>query len=172
MSSDSTSAEAETSEFRVEKARTEAVLTLSNGSSVRGAFFVAGGSPTHEGPERIKDLLNAEPGCFPFEVNAGGTGSQTVLFNRDHVVFVALPDNDEAHRDPGYDVATKRHVFMLLTNGSRLKGVVTVYRPQGFNRLSDYARSRENFRYLETPAVTYLVNVRHLIELAEETPNA
>ena len=171
MSSGYSSAPAETSTLRVEKSRTEAVLTLSNGSLVRGAFFIAGNSATHEGPERVKDVLNAEPGCFPFEVTVSG-GPHTVLYNRDHVVFVALPDSNEAHLDPGYDVATKRSVFMLLTNGSRLKGVVTVYLPQGRDRLSDFARSRENFRYLETPAVTYLVNVRHLIELAEETTNS
>ena len=60
------------SEFRVEKSRAEATLTLSNGASVRGCFFVAGSSRTHAGPERVKDVLNGETGFFPFEVTAAG----------------------------------------------------------------------------------------------------
>ena len=58
---------------------------------------------------------------------------------------------------------------MLLSNGLRLRGSVRVYRPKGRDRLSDFARASESFRYLEAPDGTYLVNVRHLLELAEET---
>lgn len=155
------------SEFRVEKTRIDATLTLSNGASVHGTFFVAGSSATHEGPEHVKDVLNAESGFFPFEID-DSRGGRTILYNRDHVVLVWLPANDEARLVPGYDVATRRSVMMLLSSGARLRGVVSVYRPQGRDRLSDFARSPENFRYLETPSGTYLVNVRHLIELVEE----
>jgi hypothetical protein len=130
---------------------------------------VAGTSATHEGPERVKDVLNAEGGFFPFEVDSS-SGTRTVLYNRDQVIFVSLRDNNEPRLDPGYDVATRRVVSMLLSNGVRLEGVVSVHRPQGHDRLSDFARSSEHFRYLETPNGTCLVNVRHLIELVEEIP--
>jgi len=156
------------SEFRVEKSRTEATLTLSNGTSARGCFFVAGGSRTHAGPERVKDVLNGETGFFPFEV-AGAAGSSTILYNRDHLVMVKLGDKDEARSDPGYDVATIRIVTILLSNGTKLRGVVRVYRPQGHDRLSDFAQISETFRYLEAEGVTYLFNVRHVLELIEET---
>jgi hypothetical protein len=131
---------------------------------------VAGSSATHEGPERVKDVLNAEGGFFPFEVDGSG-GTRTVLYNRDQVIVVSLRDNNEPRLDPGYDVAIRRVVSMLLSNGARLKGVVSVHRPQGHDRLSDFARSSEHFRYLETPNGACLVNVRHLIELVEEMPN-
>jgi len=130
---------------------------------------VAGSSATHEGPERVRDVLNAESGFFPFEVDGSG-GTRTILYNRDHVIFVSLRDNNEPRLDPGYGVATRRIVSMLLSNGARLEGVVSVHRPQGHNRLSDFARSSEHFRYLEMPNGTCLVNVRHLIELVEEMP--
>ena len=155
------------SQFRVEKARVPATLTLSNGAAVTGAFFVAGSSATHDGQERVHDVLNAETGFFPFEVT-GTDGPRTALYNRDHVVLVALASTDEARRDPGYDLATPRAVSMLLSNGLRLRGSVRVYRPQGRDRLSDFARATECFRYLEAREGTYLVNVRHLLELAEE----
>ena len=166
----SLSVESPISAFRVQKAKTDGTLQLSNGSSVHGSFFVAGSSATHAGPERVKDVLNAEPGFFPFEVPAKDALKQTILYNREHVVFAALAGNYEARLEPGYDVAPSRAVSLLFSSGTRLHGVVRVYRPQGSDRLSDFARSSEQFLYLETPDATYLVNVRHLIELVEETP--
>lgn len=154
--------------FRVEKGRIEATLTLSNGTTVRGNFFIAGSSETHAGPERIKDVLNAA-GFFPFEV-AGPNGSRTFMYNRDHVVVAALPNDAEVHSDPGYNVATRRMASMLLSNGVRLHGTVNVYRPEGHDRLSDFARTPERFKYLEDAGLTYLVNVAHVVELLEEIP--
>ncbi|RPI56561.1 MAG: hypothetical protein EHM55_04915 [Acidobacteria bacterium] len=156
------------SEFRVEKSQARATLTLSNGTSLRGSFFVSRNSRTHDGPEGIKDVLTSETGFFPFEVERRD-GAGTILLNRDHVVFLELADRAEARRDPGYDVATERIVTMLLSNGARLRGAVRVYRPQGRDRLSDFARAPETFRYLETEAATYIINARHVVELAEET---
>jgi hypothetical protein len=157
------------SEFRVEKSRRTATLTLSNGTSVSGSFFISGSSRTHAGPEGIKDVLNGETGFFPFEVQHDGR-TTTILYNRDHLVFVEIFDRDEARRDPGYDVATERIVTMLFSNGTSLRGSVRVFRPQGRDRLSDFARAQERFRYLESDRATYIINVSHLVELAEETP--
>ena len=154
------------SEFRFEKERTEATVTLSDGRATRGYFFVARSSATHEGPERIKDVLNAEAGFFPFEVDEPG-GSRTVLFNRSHVVMIALADEDEPRHDPGYDVATRRVVAMRLSTGVSVEGAVRVYRPQGRDRLSDYARGSEAFRYVEAPGRTLIVNVAHVLSLTE-----
>src|SRR5437763_16087616 len=106
------------SEFRVEKERVDALITLSNGESAPGHFFVAKASAHIIGPERVGELLNAESGFFPFE-RLDGAGSRTVLYNRRQVIMVALAQN-EARRDPGYDVATERLVSVLLSNGDRV----------------------------------------------------
>jgi hypothetical protein len=156
-----------TSEFRVEKLRVGATLTLSNGTSVHGHFFISGNSRTHAGPEGVGDVLNAEAGFFPFDVQRPA-GSMTILYNRDHVVFVALEDQDEPRRAPGYDVAIEKIVTMLMSNGTRLRGAVRVFRPHGSDRLSDFSRTAGAFRYLEGENATYIINVHHLIELAEE----
>lgn len=156
------------SQYRVEKSRVAATLTLSNGTSVHGCFFISGNSRTHAGPEGVKDVLNGETGFFPFEVRRP-EGARTILYNRSHVVFVALADRSEPHRDPGYDVATERIVLMLMSNGARLHGAVRVFRPEGRDRLSDFARAEETFRYLEAEHTTYIINIHHLVEL-EETP--
>jgi hypothetical protein len=155
------------SEFRVEKLRVGATLTLSNGTSVHGHFFISGNSRTHAGPEAVRDVLNAEAGFLPFDVQRPA-GSMTTLYNRDHIVFAALEDKDEPRRDPGYDVAIEKIVTMLMSNGTRLRGAVHVFRPHGSDRLSDFSRGPDTFRYLEAENATYIINVHHLIELAEE----
>jgi hypothetical protein len=152
------------SEFRFEKRRISATLTLAPGTSVSGSFFVALQTSTHEGAERIGDLLNAQAGFFPFELRDG----TTVLYNRAHLVAVALePGVSEAERDPGYDVATHRHVGMLLSTGMRVKGKVAVYAAPGRDRLSDYARSPQIFRYVVTQKNTLVINAAHIVELTE-----
>jgi hypothetical protein len=154
------------SQFRVEKRRAEAEIMLATGRSVRGAFFLAGSSATHAGPERIGDLLNGESGFFPFET--GPSAADTLLVNRAHLVSVRLLERvDEPQHDPGYAIATARRVAMLLTNGITLTGTVRVYRPQGRDRLSDYARSPETFRYLESDEATYIVNSAHIVSIYE-----
>jgi hypothetical protein len=113
----------------------------------------------------VGDLLNSESGFFPFETDEAG-GIRTVLCNRSQVLMVALADN-EATRDPGYEVATRRTVSMLLSNGQRVAGAVRVYRPVGRDRLSDWARQPETFRYVETDEATLLVNAAHIIDVSE-----
>jgi hypothetical protein len=153
------------SEFHVEKQRADAVLSLSSGESTRGCFFVASGRARHVGSERVGDLLNSEAVFFPFEIH-DSTGIRTMLFNRSHVVMVAIGDN-EARRDSGYSVATRRVVSVLLSSGQRVVGAVRVYLPEGRDRLSDWARDPEMFRYVETEEGTLIVNMAHIIEVNE-----
>ena len=133
---------------------------------MQGYFFIAGNSRTHPGPETVRDVLNSEPGFFPFD--ACGADATTILYNRDHLVLAELQDRDEPRRNPGYDVAVEKIVTVLMSNGIRLRGAVRVFGPLGIDRLSDFARAQETFRYVEAATATYIINVHHVVELAEE----
>ena len=111
------------SEFRFEKRRSDAVLSLVTGEVIRGCFFTAAGSTHREGAERIADLLNSETGFFPFEVGSPG---RTVLYNRLHVITGVL--GDEARQDPGYYVAPQRSspFFCRTTSGWKAPSASTV----------------------------------------------
>jgi hypothetical protein len=151
------------SEFWVEKRRESADVTLVTGATLAGVFFLGGSSQLHAGPERVGDLLNLEPGFFPFECNG-----ETSLINRAHVLKVALPPQMiEVELDAGYDVAKRLHVKILLTTGESITGHVVVFRPHGHDRLSDYAQVDEHFRYVELADRTLLVNSAHIVALIE-----
>jgi hypothetical protein len=157
--------ETKTSVFRIEKMRSDAVLTLSNGDTVPGCFFVAAAIAGAAGAERVADVLNAEHGFFPFERH-DLSGPRTVLYNRAQVVTIALADN-ETRREPGYELATRRLVSLRLSNGICVVGSVRVYRPEGRDRLSDWARGADHFRYVETDEGTLIINVEHVTEVSE-----
>ena len=149
----------------------EAELTLSSGERLTGCFFLAGSTATHPGPERVVDLLNSETGFFPFQAPPT---AETILVNRRHLVLARLIGGpEEARQDSGYDVATVRRVSVKLTNRVELRGTVRVYLPAGRDRLSDYARSPEQFRYLESVDGTFVVNTDHVVQLSDlpETGN-
>jgi len=153
------------SEFRFDKHRAAGVVTLVTNENIKGCFFTAAGSARRDGAERIGDLLNSETGFFPFEIQADGAAT-TVLYNRIHVIAVRVMD-EEARRDPGYAVATRRVVSILLSNSQRVDGAVRVYRPEGRDRLSDWTRQPEVFRYVEAQDATYIVNAAHIVALTE-----
>lgn len=157
------------SEFRIEKRRTESELTLATGATVRGCFFLAGSRATRTGPERVFDLLNAETGFFPFERHVEAR-PHTVLYNRSQLVMVTLLEETvEALVESSYNVAKEQEIHMVLSNGRTVVGRVRVYRPVGHDRLSDYARAPEAFRYVETADSTLIVNTEHIVELRETT---
>lgn len=150
-------------DLRVEKRREAAELTLVTGATLSGFFFLAGSSQLHTGPERVGDVMNFEPGFFPFD-----SGSATTLINRAHVLKVTLPSRMiEPQLDAGYDVAKRRSVKLLLTTGESVTGHVVIFRPPGHDRLSDYAHSDERFRYVELPDRTILINSAHIVALSE-----
>jgi N-methylhydantoinase A/oxoprolinase/acetone carboxylase beta subunit len=74
----------------------------------------------------------------------------------EHVIKVALPAHViEAQLDDGYDVATRRYVEMVLSNGETIAGHVAVYRPIGRDRLTGCQQSRSRSLY---PAVVLALN--------------
>ena len=46
--------------------------------------------------------------------------------------------------------------------------MVRVYRPEGRDRLSDWARQPETFRYVDAGDTTLVVNAAHIVAVTEE----
>jgi hypothetical protein len=154
-----------TSGLRFEKCRAHAVVRMTNGEEWPGWFFVSSASPRHDGPERVADLLNSTDAFLPFELNRGGS-VHVVLYNRRHIVSVGLFEN-EAGRDPAFEVMRPRLVSIQLTTGQRLTGTVRVDGPVGHDRLSDWLRQPAPFQYVHTEGRLFLVNTDHVLGVSE-----
>jgi hypothetical protein len=152
------------SEYRIEKSHAQATLLLSTGEVVRGHFFLGVG-PGGEGLELVGQLLNSATSFALFEQMDSGV-ARTVLYNLTHVVLVTLAGN-EARREPGYEVARRHVVSLLLSTSQRIVGVVHASLPSGHDRVSDWARDGAIFRYVETDDATVIVNVQHVIAITE-----
>ena len=152
------------SEYRFEKERVRATLTLAPGTSVNGSFFVAAQTSMRQGRERVGDLLNAQPGFFRSSCTTAARCSSTA---RTWWPSRSTPSVSEAEQESGYAGATQRQVEMLLSTGMRVKGIVGVYSAPGHERLSDYAQEPLEFRYLVTQKNTLIINAAHIVELTE-----
>jgi len=155
----------QSSSLQFEKHRASARILLTSGDHRDGCVFVAGSSAWHDGPERVGELLHEHEGFLPFELQTE-TGPRIVLINPDHILMVELAE-DEARSDPGYVVARRQAVSVLLTSGQRITGEVRVHRPEGHDRLSDWSRQPGRFRYIETTGGALLLNASHIVELSE-----
>ena len=122
------------------------------------------------GPESVRDVLNGESGFFPFDAGAPKDSTDDPLQPRPPGLCGAVRTRTSRAAIPATTSPSKRLVTMLMSNGMRLHGAVRVFRPHGSDRLSDFARAAETFRYLEAENATYIINVHHLVELAEEPP--
>ena len=152
------------SEFRYEKHRADAVVTLVTAGKYQGCFFTAAGSARRDGAERIGDLLNSETGFFPFQIDRRRRRADRPLQPRSCDRGAVM--DDEARRDPGYAVATRRSSRSAF-HGQRVDGEVRVYRPEGRDRLSDWTRQPESSATSRPTDATYIVNAVHIVEVTE-----
>jgi hypothetical protein len=152
------------SEFRFEKRQVAASLVLSTGAIRHGRFFVLA-LLAHGAPERVGELLNSEPGFFPFQHDDGTTAQ----YNRAQLVMVRLPAGSaEEELEPGFSVAWRRAVSVTLSTGTVIDGTVLVNGPVGHERLSDYVRAPRPFWYFLTAGSTLIVNSTHIVALVEK----
>lgn len=155
------------SAYQIEKRRTQVRITMATGTSVVANVFLADATPSGRHPERVGDLLNADRGFFPAEVQ-DPSATRVSLFNRDHVVTVRLEEPElELDLDASYAIAPRRRVAFVLSNGDLLFGEMHVVAPEGHMRVSDFASTAERFRYLDTADGTYVVNLDHVVEIAQ-----
>jgi len=127
----------------------------SSSPAIRPAGTAENASPIFSTPSRV---------FFRSKWNA--TTTLTVLYNRSHLISAEIFDN-EAGLDPDYAVASRRPVSILLSNGRRIDAFVRVARPAGRDRLSDWTRQPEVFRYVEFGTSILIVNADHIVAFTE-----
>ena len=105
------------SEFRVEKSRAEATLTLSNGTSVHGCFFIAGNSRTHVGPERVEGRAEQRDRIFSVRRAARRRVAHRALQPRPSSCSWSSPTQTSRAAIRVTTSQLERIVTMLMSNG-------------------------------------------------------
>ena len=157
------------SEFRIEKRRAEATLTLTTGATVHGCFFLSASSASHAGPERVADLLNGEAGFFPFELNRDRAALHRPVqpHARRAGVAAEAPSKRSWTRLQPRDRARGPHAPVQRQHGRR-GGSASTGRADAIASAT-MRESRKLFRYVETADGTVIVNADHIVELRETT---
>jgi hypothetical protein len=139
---------------KIDKVKREAELTLSDGSRLKGSFFLYAQSPLREeGGELVFDVLNGEKRFIPMEA----PGGDMVLIQKDCVVTAKLAEKEWV-ADETYVKVIRVRVSLL--SEAALDGKIFVDLPEERSRLSDFFNLHKGFFYLNVDGAQHLVNFR------------
>jgi len=150
-------------EFRVPKQRAEVEVVLPGGATHRVAVFLSEFASSHEGGERLSDLLNGKGDFFP----AVAVESDEVVFLNRATIAVARVD-PAFERDPATELTlpTEHEVSIRLADGQQIEGLISFVLPPERSRLMDFLNeSPPFFRLLQKDRVS-LVNKHHVASIA------
>jgi hypothetical protein len=148
----------------IEKIRTLVRYSRPGEEHTHGLVSLSSAAPLHDGPETILERLNAGDRVIPFEAPEGGP---VTLVTRLDLAWVApRPGTDSKLIGPGTFLITRQErVRVRIEDGEALEGVLQMELPEGFNRVSDFMNSPEDFFPLATSDGVYLVNKSRVREI-------
>jgi hypothetical protein len=149
-------------ELKVPKRRVQVEVLIPGGGARQVIVFLAEFAPTHTGPERLSDLLNAEDEFVP----ALDVATDTMMFLGRHSIAAARVAHEwELGEQP--EEGVQHDVEITLTDGTPLRGSVFFVPPHAGSRLLDYLNDEQTFVRLAEPEKVALINKR---QIARVTP--
>jgi len=149
-------------DLRVPKRRVPVEVVQPGGAVRRVAVFLAENASTHEGPERLSDVLNGGEEFIPaFDEEA----RVMTFLNRKSLAAARVSREVEGDDGDEVTIPTEHEVEIDLAGGTRLRGIVSYVRP-GNGRLVDFLNERAPFFRLLEPESVALVSRRHVARVA------
>jgi len=150
-------------DLRVPKHRVPVEIVMPGGTVRHVAVFLAEAAPAHGGPERLSDLLNGGEEFIPAHDEESGV---MTFLNREAVALARVARSVEANDADDITIPTEHEVEITLSDGSRLRGLVSYLLPPEHGRLVDFLNQRTPFlRLVDGDRVT-LVSRRHVARVA------
>jgi hypothetical protein len=143
--------------LRVPKRRIVIDVSFADGESHRVAVFLAERASTHDGPERIADLFNAEQEFIPAVEIEGGA----MTFLSRAAIAVVRSDEPDWDRDE-INLPVEHEVEVLLDSRQSLRGLLSYVLPPERCRVVDYLNEAAPFFALIEDGRAALVNKRHV----------
>lgn len=149
----------DTEQFRMIKRPVPVRVRLASGRQIAAWIQCAEHSEVNGEPERVKDVLNADDVMVPLWNEASQTNT---LVNKRFVELVELVEGDLL--DPAtLELCERRHVSLLLSSGTGMRGNLLISTRPGQNRTLDFLNRGERFFYLETEIGMQVIHLEHVI---------
>ncbi len=149
-------------DLRVPKRPVPVEVVLPGGAARRVTVFLSAAAPSHDGPERLSDVLNGDAPFLPAREEESGL----MTFLHRASIAVARVAPAEEPPEASFTIPTEHEVEVTLTDGTCLSGLVAYVAPESHERLVDYLNRSEPFlRLLERDAVA-LVGRAHVARVA------
>jgi hypothetical protein len=144
------------SRYRVEKRTAEAVLLLTDGSSLQGNLYLAPYSAHHTGPQNIADLMREPDPVVPFACADG----RFILVGKDSVAAVRFQANDPRDSELLVRIAAR----MRLAGGHTVHGAILAEQGAG-ERASDLLNTPDPWVQVEGAGCFHWIAKRYLLIL-------
>ncbi len=149
-------------ELRVPKHRVRVELVLRGVAPRLVELFLAGQQERTWHRQEVLDLLEGEARFFPVV-----DGSETVLVQRDAVVWVRV-DADGRESDDDFELFDQmRQVRIVLDGGGDLRGTIYYAAPPNRARLADELNGPGRFLRLWVEAGVYLIRKSSILTVVE-----
>ena len=154
-----------TDQYRISKHAVSAEVSLVGQPAAPLRLFLSAQARTHDGSERIIDLLNGGTEAFFPAIDERGA---LHILRRDAVLVVTVPARDADAGAAGLDAPavsgslTRAEASVVLDDGTVLSGVIEYVMPESQRRLQDYLNFGEEFLTLRRDGVVHFVNKRHI----------
>jgi hypothetical protein len=146
-------------QFRMIKRPVPVRVRLASGRQIGAIIQCAEQSEHRRTRERVKDLLNGEDALVPLW---NETTQSNTLVNKRFIELVELEEPDAM--DPQtLALCERRHVSILLSSGTGLRGSLLISTRPGQHRTLDFLNRGERFFYLETEIGMQVVHLEHVI---------
>lgn len=149
-------------ELRVPKRRVPIEIGLSGDQRRHVVVFLAEFASHHSGTERVSDLLNGDAEFFPAQ---DLDKKVMTFFNRTQILSVRVEASEEPSSADSHTIPTEYEVELTLSDGTRVRGLVSYVLPPDRARVVDFLNEAPRFfRLLEAGKVA-LVNKHHVAQV-------
>lgn len=155
-------------EYRVPKREISAEATFLGHPRKVVHLFLSERAQTHDGAERLSDLLNGTGDFLP----AIEPPRNLVLLHKDALMALSVavetefPSQEAAQEELAGTVGTSVVVGIALCDGTEIGGTVRFVMPEGKNRLVDFLNEPELFFAVRDGELAHLVNKRCIVRVS------
>ena len=146
--------------FQLPSTALPARLTLTHGRPRAGTIYLGARVPHHDGAETPLEMLNRRDAFFPFRAD---DDKKVLLVAKQQTIALAV-DRAPITDPDRLSAAKELRLELVLDNGAKLAGRVTMELPENRSRPLDYLNvAPEPFFAIITDETTHYVNRAHVL---------